>query len=103
MSLGFLLRTMRDEAKVKVFDQIKEWFEENKEMLYGAAESGADCIEFNTPKDLDFWGKMFDENEILVGDFCAEEEIEIETVYENNNKLSKVVISWNEMFVDEED
>lgn len=103
MTLGFELRTIRDEAKVKVFDKIKNWFEESKEMLYGAAESGADCIEFNNPEDLNFWGKMFDENEILIGDYCEEQEIEIETVYGSDNKLNKVVISWNELFVQGDD
>ena len=97
MTIGAELRAIRDGAVEDTKQEIKDWFDERMDELKGAALGGADCIVYNDEETFKFFEKLFNENEIILSDFCSEQSIEVEFSWTEQ----EIVISWNEMFTEE--
>lgn len=97
MTIGAELRAIRDGAVEDTKQEIKNWFDEHMDELKGAALGGADCIIYNDEETFKFFEDLFNENEIILADFCSEQSIEVEFGWTDK----EIVISWNEMFTEE--
>lgn len=91
MSIGAELRAIRDGAVEDTKQKIKDWFDEHMDELKGAALGGADCIVYNDEETLKFFKDLFDENEMILADFCSEQSIEVGL----GCTKQEIVISWN--------
>lgn len=91
MSIGAELRAIRDGAVEDTKQKIKDWFDEHMDELKGAALGGADCIVYNDEETLKFFKDLFDENEMILADFCSEQLIEVGL----GCTKQEIVISWN--------
>ena len=90
MTIGAELRAIRDGAVVDTKQRIKDWFDENMDELKGAALGGADCIIYDDEKTFEFFENLFNENEIILADFCSEQSIEVEI----GRTDKKIIIFW---------
>lgn len=91
MTIGAELRAIRDGAVEDTKQKIKDWFDEHMDELKGAALGGADCIVYNDEETLKFFKDLFDENEMILADFCSEQSIEVGLGWSKQ----EIVISWN--------
>ena len=90
MTIGAELRAIRDGVIEDTKQRIKDWFDENMDELKGAALGGADCIIYDDEKTFEFFENLFNENEIILADFCSEQSIEVEI----GRTDKKIIIFW---------
>jgi len=96
MTIGAKLRAIRDQARNEIDDKLNNILKVVYPVLEGAAKCGADCVEIDDAEIFADWKKLADENELEVHDWCVENGLEVEIVYEQR----KLVFSWNEMYAE---